>query len=257
MSAKTTYQTIILILIFPILLYSQNKYNWKQFQNETGDYYSAPLSWDKNDFLALGIIAVGTIGIMQFDDSIKDEFAKINSNQKHWLMEAGRYWGEPIPSIALSGLLLIHGYTINDEVTKKIGFEIGQSFLYSVSVTSGLKIILGRARPSTGFPSTSYSPFSLSNSNWSHPSGHTTVAFSLSTVLASNTNNNALKALAFIPAILTATSRVYQNHHWASDVFLGAVIGYFTGKFVTNLHNQNEVTPIINTTPLVSLSLTF
>ncbi len=238
-------------------LFSQNSYNWEQLGNEAGDYYSAPLNWDKNDFLTFGLVLAGNFGLMQFDDSIKDEFAKINSNKNNWLMEAGRYWGEPIPSLALSGILLIHGYTADDETTKKIGFEIGQSFLYSVSVTSGLKIILGRARPSTGSSSTSFSPFSFSNSNWSHPSGHTTVAFSLSTVLAANTNNDALKILAFIPAFLTATSRVYQNHHWASDVFLGAMIGYFTGKFITDLHTENEVTPYINSTPLVSLSLTF
>lgn len=251
------YSSLLSILLFPLSLFSQNSYDWKQFGNEAGDYYSAPFNWDKNDFLTFGLVVAGNIGIMQFDDSIKDEFAKINSTHDHWLMEAGRYWGEPIPSLALSGLLLIHGYTTDDETTKKIGFEIGQSFLYSVSVTSGLKIILGRARPSTGLPSTSFSPFSFSNSNWAHPSGHTTIAFSLSTVLAANTNNDALKVLAFIPAVLTATSRVYQNHHWASDVFLGAMIGYFTGKFVTDLHKGNEVTPYINSTPLVSLSLTF
>ena len=257
MNFRKTNRVLILILIFPIILFSQNKYDWNQFGNETGEYYSAPFNWDKNDILTFGLIAIADISLMQFDDSIKDQFLKINSNQNNWFMEAGRYWGEPVPSIALSGLLLIHGYTTNDETSKKIGFEIGQSFLYSVSVTSSLKIILGRARPSTGLPSTSYSPFAFSRSNWSHPSGHTTIAFSLSTVLAANTNNDALKVLAFIPAVLTATSRMYQNHHWASDVFLGAVIGYFTGKFVTDIHNQNEVTPYINSTPLVSLSFSF
>ena len=28
--------------------------------------------------------------------------------------------------------------------------------------------------------------------------------------------------------------------HWTSDVFLGAAIGYFTGKFVVNRHNKEE-----------------
>jgi len=243
--------------LFPILVYPQNNYNWKQFWNETGDFYTAPIHWDKNDFLTFGIVAVSTFGLMQFDDSIKEQFSKINSEKNHWLMEAGRYWGEPLPSIGLSGLLLIHGYSTNNETTKKIGFEIGQSFFYSVSVTSGLKVIFGRARPSTDLPSNTFSPFSFGNSYWSYPSGHTTVAFSLSTVLAANTTNTALKVIAFIPAITTAVSRVYQNHHWASDVFLGAMIGYFTGKFVTDLHVENEISPTIYNTPLISLSLSF
>ncbi|MBU0474309.1 MAG: phosphatase PAP2 family protein [Bacteroidetes bacterium] len=251
------YKLLLFILLIPNFLFSQNNYNFTQFGNEAGDYYSAPFHWDKNDFLTLGIIAAGTLTAMQFDDSIKNEFAKINSDKNNWLMEAGRYWGEVAPSIALSGILLIHGISTNDETTKKIGFEIGQALIYSVSVTSGLKIIIGRARPYTENNSTTFSPFSFKNDNLSLPSGHTTVAFSLSTVLASNTSNDGLKILAFIPAILTATSRIYQNYHWTSDVLLGAAIGYFTGKYVTDLHKRNELIPTITNTPLISFSLSF
>jgi hypothetical protein len=257
MIKQKIHRLFILILLFPIILHSQNNYNWKQLWNESGDYYSAPLNWDKNDILTFGLIAAGTFGIMQFDDTIKDEVSKINSDKNNWLMEAGRYWGEPIPSMILSGALLLHGITTNDNTTRKIGFEIGQSFIYSVSVTGALKIVLGRARPYTGSTANTFAPFSFTNSNWSHPSGHATVAFSLSTVLAANTNNDALKVLAFVPALLTATSRVYQNYHWTSDVFLGAIIGYFTGKFITDLHHEKEVSPIIYNAPLLSLSFSF
>ena len=254
---KNSYKTIFLLILIPIFAKAQNEYNFKQFVNEAENYYSAPLHWDKNDFLTFGIITATTITAMQFDDLIKNETAKINYNKDNWLMEAGRYWGEPIPSFILSGALLIHGISNNNETTKKIGFEIGQSFFYSVSVTSGLKIIIGRSRPYTGNLSTVYSPISFGNDNLSLPSGHTTVAFSLSTVLASNTNNDALKVLAFIPAILTATSRVYQNFHWTSDVLLGAAVGYFTGKFITDLHKQNELNPTIENIPLISFSFAF
>ncbi len=257
MQSKELHLFFITLLLFPIMVYSQNNYDWKQFGNETGDYFSAPLHWKKNDLLTFGLIAAGTFTLTQFDDSIKDEISKINSNKNNWLMEAGRYWGEPLPSLALSGILLLHGISTDDETTRKLGFEIGQSFIYSVSVTSGLKVILGRTRPNSGCSSSTFSPLSFTNSNWSLPSGHTTIAFSLSTVLAANTDNNYLKILAFVPALLTASSRMYQNHHWASDVFLGAAIGYFTSKYITDLHKQNEVDPRINNTPLVSLSLAF
>jgi len=248
---------ILFSIIFHSLLVAQNKYNFNQFGNEAEKYYSSPLDWDKNDILIFGIVAASTIGIIQFDETIKNEFHKINFETDNWLMEAGRYWGEPIPSLALSGILLFHGITTENESTKKLGFEIGQSFIYSTSVTSALKIIIGRSRPNTKNNATTFSPFAFDNSQWSLPSGHTTIAFSLSTVLSENTDNHYLKVLAFVPAFLTATSRVYQNHHWASDVFLGAAIGYFTGKFITDLHKQNEIIPTINNTPLISFSLSF
>lgn len=255
---KTKYLLILILLwTLTIPITAQNKYNFKQFGEETGDFFTAPFSWDKNDFITLGLISAATYALMYADQPIKNEIAKINSNKKHWLMEFGRYWGEPIPSLAISGLLLIHGYAFDNSTTKKIGFEVGQSFLYSVTVISGLKIIIGRARPSTGNDPFTFEPFAFKNPNWSLPSGHTTVAFSLSTVLAANTDSYALKAAAFLPAFLTAISRVYQNHHWTSDVFLGAAAGYFVGKFVTDLHAEKELTPQIAQIPLLSLSLSF
>lgn len=260
MRSISKIKSLIIIIIFYSLyvpITAQNKYDFEQFGEETGDFFTAPSNWDKNDFITLGIITAATYGLMFADQPIKNEMAKINSNKTHWLMEIGRYWGEPIPSIALSGLLLIHGYAFDNNTTKKIGFEVGQSFLYSVTVTSGLKIIIGRARPSTGNDSFTFQPFAFKNSNWSLPSGHTTVAFSLSTVLAANTDSYALKTAAFIPAFLTAFSRVYQNHHWTSDVFLGAAIGYFVGKFVTDLHDEKELTLEMAQMPLLSLSLSF
>lgn len=258
MTSKIQYLRALIILIFlSTTILSQNEYNFKQFINEAGDYYTAPLNWDTNDFLTFGIIAVSTYGLMYLDEPIKNEFFKINSNKKNWLMEAGRYWGEPIPSIALSGLLLLHGYVYDNNTTKKIGFEVGQSFLYSVSVTSALKIAFGRSRPYTGHDPFTFDPISFTNSKWSYPSGHSTVAFSLSTVLAANTENTGWKIAAFIPAFLTVISRVYQNYHWASDVFLGGMIGYFTGSFITELHKEKELNGKIETTPLISLSLSF
>ena len=258
MIIKNKYLLTPIIFVFlSTNILAQNEYDFKQFINEASDYYTAPLNWDSNDFLTFGIVAVSTYGLMYLDESIKNEFSKINSNKKNWLMEVGRYWGEPIPSIALSGLLLLHGYVYDNNSTKKIGFEVGQSFLYSVSVTSALKIVFGRSRPYTGHDPFTFDPISFTDSKWSHPSGHTTVAFSLSTVLAANTENTAWKIAAFIPAFLTAISRVYQDYHWTSDVFLGGIIGYFTGKFITDLHNEKELNGQIQTTPLISLSLSF
>ena len=49
-----------------------------------------------------------------------------------------------------------------------------------------------------------------------------------------------MKWLAYLPAVLTAFSRVYQDDHWTSDVFLGAAIGYFVGTWVHNQHDEND-----------------
>jgi len=46
--------------------------------------------------------------------------------------------------------------------------------------------------------------------------------------------------LAYGLATLTALSRVNDNAHWASDVFVGSAIGYFTAKAIVRRHRKNR-----------------
>lgn len=55
--------------------------------------------------------------------------------------------------------------------------------------------------------------------------------------------------MAYGIATLTALSRVNDNDHWASDVFLGSAIGFFTAKAIVALHKKNgniSVMPVID-----------
>ena len=72
------------------------------------------------------------------------------------------------------------------------------------------------------------------------PAGHTTWAFSLSTVLARNTKQDWLKVLAYLPAVLTFVARIYQDHHWTSDNFLGAALACFFANWVVDQHEKKE-----------------
>jgi membrane-associated phospholipid phosphatase len=131
---------------------------------------------------------------------------------------------------------------------------------YTAALTQVLKISFGRARPYTGKDPFTFKPFqSLADENWSLPSGHTSLAFSFSTILAMNTESDLLKGLAYLPAFMTAFSRIYYNKHWISDIFMGAFIGYFVGRFVADLHKTKEETYIEPQThrPVLSISLSF
>ena len=72
------------------------------------------------------------------------------------------------------------------------------------------------------------------------PSGHSTVAFILSTVFSRNADSPILKVLAYVPAAVTMISRVYQDQHWTSDTFAGAALGYFVGTWVVDHHEQSD-----------------
>ncbi len=247
-----------LLVLSAISLFAQNSYNLRQFIDETGDFATQPLKWQAKDFLTLGAIIGGTYGLMHLDETIRRQMLKDTSWRGSIPLELGRYWGEPATPLLIGSGLMIIGANHENNSSMKLGFEILQAFSYSVAINGALKILIGRARPSTGKDAFTFKPAqSLQNKFWSLPSGHTTVAFSLSTVLAENTESTGLKVLAYMPAFVTALSRVNYNRHWLSDVFLGGFSGYIIAKYVTKLHKQEKSPALNNQTPLISFSMQF
>ena len=69
-----------------------------------------------------------------------------------------------------------------------------------------------------------FRPFTFKDAYFSFPSGHTVVAFSLSTVLAERIGNPWATAGLYGAATACAVSRVYRQEHWLSDIVLGAAL---------------------------------
>jgi len=245
----------ISLFVFINLAFAQNKYDFHQFVNEGGDYFTAPLHWDESDFLFFGLAAGATIGAMQFDNDLQDFTQSNRSRNSSIPILAGRFYGEPIVPALLASYFMVQGNSSGNRANKKIGFEIAQSVIYSTLTTQVLKMFLGRERPTYTNDNTNFTGPHFGNQFWSLPSGHTTIAFALSTVLFENTDSDILKILSFAPALLTAYSRVYENRHWLSDVVLGGIIGFTTAKFFVQKHNDNNLQQSVEPTPIYSLSI--
>ena len=245
------------ILLLSITLHAQNQYTFKQFGKETSDFVKQPSKWNSNDWTKLGIIAASTFVVSQVDEQIRNYLLTDRSYYNSIPIEAGRIWGEPYATVTFGGGFGLYGIIQKDNASKRIGYEIFQSALYAGVITTFLKAVVGRARPYTNQGYSSFNPFSLFNDDYhSIPSGHTTLAFSLSTILSQNSKSDLIKAIAYLPAIITAFSRVYQDKHWTSDVFLSAVIGYFVGIWVHIQHNMIISNPAENV-QLASLLIRF
>lgn len=59
----------------------------------------------------------------------------------------------------------------------------------------------------------------------SFPSGHSTQVFAIFMCLVFFSNNNSIKLLFFLLALLTAFSRTYLSQHWLVDIIVGSIIG--------------------------------
>ena len=115
-----------------------------------------------------------------------------------------------------------------------------------------LKGITGRHRPNQDVPANHTlweGPFT-GFAYVSFPSGHTALAFSAATVLSAYYHEKTWVAITtFSLASLVGISRIYNDEHWASDVFGGAVLGYTIGRLVYNNHLKKSnftVVPYIN-----------
>jgi membrane-associated phospholipid phosphatase len=233
--------SLLLTIICESSLFAQNTYNFSQFGNETWSFIKQPTKWEGSDWLKLGLMGAGTFLVMQADQPIRDGVLKDQRYYKSVPIEAGRIWGESYVIPIVAGGFGLHGFLTDNSSTKKIGFEVAQAVIYSAAITQILSKSVGRARPNQNKGAFFYQPFTFLGEDFhSLPGGHTTAAFVLSTVLSRNAHSGFLKGLAYVPAVLTLVSRVYQDYHWASDDLLGAAIGYFVAEWVVNQHEQKE-----------------
>jgi hypothetical protein len=229
------------LLLVPSCLFPQNRYDLSQFGNETADFIKQPLEWKSSDWLRLGLAGASTFLAMQIDEPVRDALMKDLDYRKSAPVEFGRLWGETYVTVLVAGGFALHGALAQDNSTKKVGFEVVQAALYAGGITTVLKAALGRSRPFTERGAFNLRPFTILDDDFhSLPSGHTALAFALSTVLSRNADSRTLKIIAFLPAALTAFSRVYQDFHWTSDCLLGGIIGYAVATWVVDQHDRKD-----------------
>ena len=235
------FMALFLVLFLQSALISQNKYDFSQFGRETGSFITQPLRWEGSDWLKLGLMGAGTFAVMQIDQPVRDAVLKDQSYYYSAPIVGGRVWGELYMPVALFSLFGAHSLITGDMTTRKIGYEIGQASLYAGAITYILKTSVGRARPYTNEGNTSFHPFTFFTNDYnSFPGGHTTAGMVLSTVLSRNAPSTFLKILAYVPVGFTFVSRIYQDQHWTSDDFLGALVGYAVATWVVDTHEQEE-----------------
>lgn len=219
----------------------QNKYNLHEFLKEGGKYISQPVKWKAINWVTFGLVVFGTYDVWQIDNKIYDNALERPGYSKSPVLFAGKQWGGFFFPEALTISLYLHGVIADNNTTKKIGFELAQAILYSEVISFPIKAAVGRSRPIVNRGSSDFHFFSPFNSpHNSFPAGHVDCAFAVSTVLSQNANSRILQVLAYVPAALCATERIYQGEHWASDCLFGAALGTCTGMFVVKLHEKKD-----------------
>ncbi len=217
--------------------------------------FSAPFSSKENVYwLGAGVIA--TSALISTDqatyNTIKDvqyDFPFI-SNISPVISEFGSNYG-----LGLLGVYSGYSLIFKNKKAIETSYLATEAFVTSSIWVVAIKWLTGRERPSaknnfSKNPGGEWEgPFaffrresgqSISSFD-AFPSGHTATVFSIATVFANQYSSNLIiPILAYGVASLVGISRIIENTHWASDVFVGALIGYLSAKEIL-VNNPSEL----------------
>ena len=210
----------------------------KLLGDDTRYVLTAPLRWEKQDWIDSGIATALVVASSHFDARVRQE-AQEEHHVGDNLTKSFQQFGA-VYSFVILGLFEGYGLAADSPKAKAVAFDgLAASFIASGIITPVLKNIAGRVRPNSTASTFQFKPFS---GNYSFPSGHTTQAFAVASVIAGHYDAWWVKILAYGTASAVGYSRIQQNQHFASDVVAGALIGYTVGRTVVRHNNVSPLT---------------
>ncbi|MEP7372770.1 MAG: phosphatase PAP2 family protein [Chitinophagaceae bacterium] len=241
MEAAYNPQTILTFKTYFLLLGSNLK------QSFTKPFHMTGKDWGK-----FGAFAAAAGALSLADETIQKEALRFrNRNPK--VIKLGRFitnFGGISESYTLAALGA-YGFLFKNQKLKTTTLLATQSYITGAIVESVIKTLSGRTRPNYYDPAMEAEPsfkgpfanvskdFSGRRSNSSFPSGHATVAFAAATVFAMEYKSTVwVPIVSYTAASLISASRITENKHWTTDVFVGAMLGYLTGRQIVNNYHR-------------------
>ncbi|MFW6131242.1 MAG: phosphatase PAP2 family protein [Candidatus Aminicenantaceae bacterium] len=220
--------------------YKLNKEYFIQFGNDLKDVLVSPTRWDKKDIFKFSAILGTGILLYTVDSDCHDWFQTHRNETSDDISGFISYFGDGGCLTGFASALYISGEIAGDKKLRKTALLSLESLLASGLLVWSIKFISGRARPYTEESYNFFHPFSLKSRYNSFPSGHSSSAFAVATVIANQSDSTLIDIFSYSLASLAAISRIHDNKHWISDVFIGSMIGYFVGKKICSLNSKEN-----------------
>ncbi|HLL93763.1 MAG TPA: phosphatase PAP2 family protein [Spirosoma sp.] len=178
------------------------------------------------DFFLLFALLLGVVGVLQIrytEENLMQWVNSHNSPTADVFFTYATYFGDGVFFVIVCVILLV--------VNRRIGAMAFASFALSSLTSLFLKVVVfpERLRPLKFFEHSVYQYRIIKGleiySYNSFPSGHTTTAFAMFSLLAFVDNHRGRGWLFLLLATLTGYSRVYLFQHFVEDAFVGSIIG--------------------------------
>jgi membrane-associated phospholipid phosphatase len=222
------------IEVLPVPAAADEVFSAKSVLEDTKLYFTAPLRWDEEDWIAFGGALVAIGAAHQVDASVRDHFATgakavLNGGEdKNSLRDAA-------PTAALLAGTGLYAAFIRDSDGYRETWALLEAGVLSGTTAEVLGLAAGRKRPDA-----TVSPNQWGQGGDSFPSLHVSTAFAIGTVFAESGNDEyrwIRRIIGYGAAGATGYVRVNDNVHWLSDAVAGAALGISTARFVLNRQN--------------------
>lgn len=227
------------------------------FAGDLGRDFSAQASYpfrlarDHPTRFILGSTAL--LGLIATDNATHHAIASPGFVQDHGLEAPARWLSDAagpsrmVPVAAAIGVISVFGSPRERET----GLMLSEALITSSVWTGSLKYLAGRERPRetseiaadwTG-PGASFTTEPIDGRGLrSFPSGHTSGAWAMATVVAHQyPAHGIVPLLAYGAATAMGYSRMAVGAHWLSDVVAGGLIGYGCARQVISAHEDHKL----------------
>jgi undecaprenyl-diphosphatase len=182
--------------------------------------------------LVVGSAFIGALSLAASqDEGVGHEALELRSDVSSPFLDLADELGHARMQWVTGGLFLATLAT-NDTRLQNAAFTSFEAGVYAMAVSGLAKGLFGRVRPDEAESPAVFRPFS---GHRSFPSGHTTLAFAITTPWAVYYPGPLTYGLVGLSAG-TAISRLSLEHHWFTDVLAGAALGTLTGYWLAKRH---------------------
>ena len=214
---------------------------------------SAPTKWKKKEWFTFGgVAATSTLLYFFVDQDLKDWSQKNITNESQDVADVVEKFGNGRYPVFTTAGLYLYGSILKKEKSKRVALLMLESYALTGIASQLAKFSSSRHRPWNDAKYNEWDGPRVKDVYASFFSGHSSTAFSFATILATEFKDKKWVApTVYSIASLSAMSRVHDNAHWASDVFVGSAVGYFFGKALVKYHTCENPKLSISPTVLI------
>ena len=217
--------------------------------------FTSPARWKGKDFVTVGGVIATTAALTLLDEPVRHFLQDKECKFLNAFERVGYHYGKPYSAVAITGGFYLTGLLLENEWAKETGLMLACGLTTSTVIQTFFKNSIGRARPGMELGNFDIEPFSPKIGFHSLPSGHATLALTVSLIMAKQVRPVPLKILFYSIGTITAASRLYADAHWISDVAFGGAIAWFCADAAVRRIEANRFRSVIRKDQKVSWKL--